>query len=86
MNVNRSSKGESRRKPRLPLSCATQSFRGNLRVRLSGFIRAESGATAIESGLIIARMAVALIGGLTLLGPSVKDSYERTAQRIVDAG
>lgn len=82
MNVKFSSNGESRRKPRLLLRWAHPSLRRSL----TGFIRAESGATAIEYGLIIALMAVALIGGLTLLGPSVKDSYERTAQSVVDAG
>ncbi|WP_420102847.1 Flp family type IVb pilin [Bosea sp. (in: a-proteobacteria)] len=39
------------------------------------FIKNESGATAIEYGLIAALVAVAAIGGMTTLGTSLKTQF-----------
>ena len=39
------------------------------------FLKDESGATAIEYGLIAALIAVAIIGGVTALGGSVNDTF-----------
>lgn len=39
------------------------------------FIKDESGATAIEYGLIAALIAVALIGGASALGDSINDKF-----------
>ncbi len=38
---------------------------------ISRFVRDESGATAIEYGLIAALIAVVIIGALTTIGPSL---------------
>lgn len=43
---------------------------------VSRFIKDESGATAIEYGLIAALMAVAIITCLTAFGPSMKKAFE----------
>jgi pilus assembly protein Flp/PilA len=40
------------------------------------FIKDESGATAIEYGLIAALMAVAVIAAVALLQPKMEDAFE----------
>ena len=40
------------------------------------FLKNESGATAIEYGLIAALISVAIIGGATAVGTSVTDVFE----------
>ena len=40
------------------------------------FVKDESGATAIEYGLIAALMAVAIITCLTAFGPQMKQAFE----------
>ncbi len=47
----------------------------------SRFVRDESGATAIEYGLIAALVAVAIIGALSALGPKLAATFNSiTAQ------
>ena len=46
------------------------------------FIKDESGATAIEYGLIAALIAVALIGGATQLGASLDDKFGDVAATL----
>lgn len=41
----------------------------------SRFVRDESGATAIEYGLIAALIAVVIIGALQALGPKLKATF-----------
>ena len=47
--------------------------------------RDTSGATAIEYGLIMALMAVALIGALNSTGDSTKDKWDGVADKITTA-
>jgi pilus assembly protein Flp/PilA len=47
-----------------------------MRTLFKNFISDESGATAIEYGLIAALIAVAMIAGATALGESVNDKFE----------
>ena len=42
---------------------------------ISRFAKNESGATAIEYGLIAALIAVAIIGGATTLGTKLSDQF-----------
>ena len=49
---------------------------------IKSFLDNESGATAIEYGLIAALIAVALIGGATLLGGSLDSIYNRIEDSI----
>lgn len=51
---------------------------------LKNFFQDESGATAIEYGLIAALIAVVLITALTLLGTSLSTKFE-AVQTAVDA-
>ena len=46
------------------------------------FIKDESGATAIEYGLIAALIAVAIITALTTLGGNVSSSFDTVATAV----
>ncbi len=47
---------------------------------LKRFVKDESGATAIEYGLIAALIAVVIITGATLLGNELSDLFDRISQ------
>lgn len=51
----------------------------NLLVR---FVRNESGATAIEYGLIAGLIAVVIIGAVTAVGTDVKAAFQKIADSI----
>ena len=53
---------------------------------LTRFIQDESGATAIEYGLIAALIAVVIIGALTLLGDAISAKFETIASKVSSAG
>lgn len=46
------------------------------------FIRAESGATAIEYGLIVSLIAVTIIGAVALVGTSLSTQFNSVAVSI----
>ena len=50
---------------------------------VSRFINDESGATAIEYGLIAALIAVVIIGAVGLLGTNITTTFNRVANAIV---
>lgn len=50
------------------------------------FFKNESGATAIEYGLIAALIAVAIIGAVSAVGDSVASTFTDVASEIDDAG
>ncbi len=41
----------------------------------SKFMKDESGATAIEYGLIAALISVVMVAALTVLGPEIRDTF-----------
>lgn len=43
------------------------------------------GATAVEYGIMVALIAVVIIGAVTFLGSSVQDSFCETGQELSDA-
>jgi pilus assembly protein Flp/PilA len=49
------------------------------------FLKNESGATAIEYGLIAALIAVAIIGAVTTLGQDVAGTFEDVSEGISGA-
>ena len=53
---------------------------------LERFLNDESGATAIEYGLIAALIAVVIIGGVQLLGENVQANFEHIAGQIGNPG
>jgi pilus assembly protein Flp/PilA len=52
----------------------------------SRFARNESGATAVEYGLIVALIAVAIIGAVTTLGTALKDKFTAVGTAVTNAG
>lgn len=46
------------------------------------FLKDESGATAIEYGLIAALIAVAIIGGVTALGTQAEATFQEVATEM----
>jgi pilus assembly protein Flp/PilA len=48
----------------------------------SRFVKDESGATAIEYGLIAALMAVVVIAAVTILGPSLEGAFQGVAGNL----
>ncbi len=50
---------------------------------VSRFLKNESGATAIEYGLIAALIAVAIIGATTTLGTKVAKTFSSVADKMV---
>jgi pilus assembly protein Flp/PilA len=48
----------------------------------SRFAKDESGATAIEYGLIAALIALVLVGALTALGPKVGDTFNNVGDAM----
>ncbi|MDO3435986.1 Flp family type IVb pilin [Rhizobium sp. CBN3] len=51
----------------------------------SRFLKDESGATAIEYGLIAALISVALIAGATTLGEKIGNTFEGLSTKMDDA-
>ena len=50
------------------------------------FAKDESGATAIEYGLLATLIGVALIAGATLLGTQLSDTFESIKDTLAGAG
>jgi pilus assembly protein Flp/PilA len=50
------------------------------------FVKDESGATAIEYGLIAALIAVAIIGGARALGLEIASTFGKVTQNLQAAG
>lgn len=48
--------------------------------------KSKSGATAIEYGLIAALIAVAIIGGATLVGSNTEATFQNVASEIANGG
>ena len=55
-------------------------------VKFSKLIRDESGATAIEYGLIAALIAVVIIGALTTVGQNLSGVFNTIAGKLSSSG
>ncbi|MGV8833712.1 MAG: Flp family type IVb pilin [Devosia sp.] len=53
--------------------------------KIRAFLAEETGATAIEYGLLAALIAVAIIGTFTVLGNSLEDLFNNGATAALDA-
>ena len=51
---------------------------------LKNFLKDESGATAIEYGLIAALISIAIVAGATTLGSELSGSFNATAEGFPD--
>lgn len=52
---------------------------------MSQFLRSESGATAVEYGLIMGLMTVALVGALGTTGKSNGEKWDGIAEKVENA-
>ncbi|XCE16382.1 Flp family type IVb pilin [Candidatus Liberibacter asiaticus] len=52
---------------------------------MNKLLKDESGAAAIEYGMMVALIAVAIIAAVTKLGDSLKGAFEEAANRISNA-
>jgi len=50
--------------------------------RIKNFFKDESGATAVEYGLMVALIAVVIIGAVTALGTAVNGKFQTAAETI----
>ena len=50
------------------------------------FLKNESGATAIEYGLIVALIAVVIIGAVTAIGGTLNTTFTTIDTKLQDAG
>ena len=58
----------------------------NLLTKVKNFIREEEGATAVEYGLLVALIAVAIIGAVTALGGNLADKFNQVSTAVSGAG
>jgi len=54
----------------------------NLLTKVKNFFREEEGATAVEYGLLVALIAVAIIAAVTLLGNNLAAMFNMVAGKI----
>jgi pilus assembly protein Flp/PilA len=54
--------------------------------RIKNFFKDESGATAVEYGLMVALIAVVIIAAVRLLGTNLQNTFNNTATEIGGAG
>jgi pilus assembly protein Flp/PilA len=57
----------------------------NLLTKIKNFVREEEGASAVEYGLLVALIAVAIIGAVTLLGTNLSNMFSNVATTIQNA-
>jgi pilus assembly protein Flp/PilA len=57
----------------------------NLLTEIKNFIREEEGASAVEYGLLVALIAVAIIGAVTTLGTNLSTQFNTVATTIGSA-
>jgi len=50
--------------------------------KIVAFINDEEGASAIEYGLLVGLIALAIVAGATLLGTSISGMFSRTATKL----
>jgi pilus assembly protein Flp/PilA len=54
--------------------------------KLANFFKEESGAAAVEYGLLVALIAVAIISAVTTLGATLSSKFNTVSSRIAAAG
>jgi pilus assembly protein Flp/PilA len=56
-----------------------------MKAMLKKFFREEEGASAVEYGLLVALIAVVIIGAVTTLGSSIKDQFTNASTAITSS-
>jgi pilus assembly protein Flp/PilA len=57
----------------------------NIKLNIMELLREETGVTSIEYALIASLIAIAIVGGVTILGDSVQGMYEYVLSEITQA-
>jgi pilus assembly protein Flp/PilA len=50
--------------------------------KIMAFVNDEEGASAIEYGLLVGLIALAIVAGATLLGSSISDMFTRASTKL----
>ena len=53
-----------------------------VRIRLTAMARTERGASAVEYGLLVALIAIAIIAGATVLGTKLDGMFSKTSASL----
>jgi pilus assembly protein Flp/PilA len=53
-----------------------------LRIRLAGMAKTERGASAVEYGLLVSLIAIAIIAAVALLGGKLSDVFKSTTASL----
>ena len=67
------------------IPCFVQNRRSQMLSKIRSFVTDESGATAIEYGLIAALVSVAAIGALTAMGTSLNTMFTTVSTQLDSA-
>ena len=57
----------------------------NIKLNITELLREETGVTSIEYALIASLIAIAIVGGVAILGDSVQEMYEYVLSEITQA-
>mgnify|MGYP001144122790 CR=1 FL=1 len=57
-----------------------------MKERLKQFIREEEGASAVEYGLLVAGIAVVVMGAIYAIGTNLNTKFESVAQQLGGSG
>jgi pilus assembly protein Flp/PilA len=72
-------------KPNLKFSCGSFTLKhleGNKMEKIRNFFKDESGASAVEYGLLVALIAVVIITAVTTLGTSLASKFDAVATSV----
>ena len=58
------------------IPCGEHNLEDKMSKFVTQFLKDESGATAIEYGLIVALIAVVIVGAVTTIGGTIKSKFE----------
>jgi pilus assembly protein Flp/PilA len=50
--------------------------------RIKNFFKDESGASAVEYGLLVALIAVVIIAAVTTMGTKLSDTFDKAAEKL----
>ncbi len=62
--------------------CGEHSLEDKMSKFVTQFLKDESGATAIEYGLIVALIAVVIVGAITTIGTGMNEKFEEVSEKV----
>ena len=64
------------------IPCGEHNLEDKMSKFVTQFLKDESGATAIEYGLIVALIAVVIVGAVTTIGTGMKTKFETVSAKV----